>query len=219
MIKSNNFNVDKNGNMTCSNATMNNVTIKGNNMVYEPANEEYQSFKILNPIMKNISNTMSWYTNVINEGGTNKVTLYAEDDYDNCFITVENAINQTNIYPHAIDTPIINQTSRESVKKNIEEYKENALEIVNNSKIYDYNFKFEKDTDKKHKGFVIGDLGGNYATPEQVISKNGQGIDTYTMTSILWKAVQELNEKVEKQDKLIKLLLEKLNIREEDTNA
>lgn len=105
----------------------------------------------------------------------------------------------------------LTQTSKESVKKNIEEYKENALEIVNNSKIYDYNFKFEKDTDKKHKGFVIGDLGGNYAIPEQVISKNGQGIDTYTMTSILWKAVQELNEKVER--------LEKLNIRKEDTNA
>lgn len=104
----------------------------------------------------------------------------------------------------------LTQTSKESVKKNIEEYKENALEIVNNSKIYDYNFKFEKDIDKKHKGFVIGDLGGNYATPEQVISKNGQGIDTYTMTSILWKAVQELNEKVEKLEEII---------RKEDTNA
>ena len=33
--------------------------------------------------------------------------------------------------------------------------------------IYQYNYKFEEDTDKKHIGFVIGDEGGDYKTPEE----------------------------------------------------
>ena len=89
------------------------------------------------------------------------------------------------------------QTSRESLKKNIEDYIENALDIVNQSKIYTYNFKTENDDDKKHIGFVIPDEGGDYKTPNEVISANEKGIDTYTMTSILWKAVQEQQEIIE----------------------
>lgn len=86
--------------------------------------------------------------------------------------------------------------SNESLKKNITKYKENALEIVKNSEIYQYNFKIEKDTNKKHIGFVIGDLGGKYKTPIEVVSENNNGINTYNMTSILWKAVQELSKEL-----------------------
>lgn len=100
--------------------------------------------------------------------------------------------------------------SKESAKENIEKYTETATEIIKASDIYRYNFKREKDKHKKHIGFVIGDLGGNYKTPKEVISSSGEGIDSYTMTSILWKAVQELNEKVEKLEE---------KIREEDLDA
>ena len=100
------------------------------------------------------------------------------------------------------------QTSRESLKKNIEDYIENALDIVNQSKIYTYNFKTENDDDKKHIGFVIPDEGGDYKTPNEVISANEKGIDTYTMTSILWKAVQEQQEIIEQMQKEIKELKE-----------
>ena len=75
-----------------------------------------------------------------------------------------------------------------------------SLEKVKNSEVYIYNLKAEKDEENKHYGFVIGD---KYKTPKEVISKNGDGIDTYSMCSILWKAVQELTQKVESlEDKL-----------------
>lgn len=99
----------------------------------------------------------------------------------------------------------VTQRSKESVKKNIEKYLDNASDIVKNSEIYKYNFKSEDDTARKHIGFVIGNKGGNYKTPDEVVS-NGEGIDTYTMTSILWKAVQEQQEMIENLQKEIKEL-------------
>ena len=100
----------------------------------------------------------------------------------------------------------ITQGSLESLKKNIEKYTDNALDIIKDSEIYMYNFKTEKNTEKKHIGFVIGDLGGDYKTPKQVIAKDKSGIDTYDMTSILWKAIQEQQEQIEQMKKEIKQL-------------
>ena len=98
------------------------------------------------------------------------------------------------------------QTSKESKKKNIEKYENNCLDVIKNSEIYTYNFKTETDEDKKHIGFVIGDEGGSYKTPKEVISNNSEGIDTYSMTSILWKAVQEQQEIIEQMQNEIKEL-------------
>lgn len=103
--------------------------------------------------------------------------------------------NWTYIKPHNITTPSLTQTSLESIKKNISLYNEDVLELIKNAEIYSYNLKSEKDTDKKHIGFVIGN---KYKTPNQVIAQSGDGIDTYAMTSLLWKAVQELTEEIEK---------------------
>ena len=63
------------------------------------------------------------------------------------------------------------------------------------TELYSFNYKTESDEHKKHIGFVIGD---KYKTPQEVIAQSGDGIDSYTMTSILWKAVQELTEEIEK---------------------
>ena len=105
-----------------------------------------------------------------------------------------------------IITPTVTQTSKESTKKNIQKYGKNALDIVNNSDLYEYNYKFEKDTDKKHIGFIIGDEGGNYKTPNEVIAQSNEGIDNNNMTSILWKAVQEQQEIIDELKKEIKEL-------------
>ena len=42
-------------------------------------------------------------------------------------------------------------------------------------------------------GFVIGD---GYAVPEQVLNKDGNAINLYSMAALTWKAVQELNSKI-----------------------
>jgi hypothetical protein len=85
--------------------------------------------------------------------------------------------------------------SKEEYKTNITQYNQNALELIKNSNLYWYNYKKEENKEKKHIGFIIGK---DYKTPNEVISTNGDGIDLYSMTSVLWKAVQELNEKLEK---------------------
>ena len=107
------------------------------------------------------------------------------------------SVNRTSIQNGYINALEVYPQSRESIKKNIEKYNENATDIVKNSEIYTYNFKSEDDNDKKHIGFVIADAGGNYKTPEEVISRDREGISSYNMTSILWKAVQELQSEIE----------------------
>lgn len=122
---------------------------------------------------------------------------------DQIFMSIDgDDVNQTTITAEEITTPRVTQTSLESIKKNIEKTKINALKIINNSDIYTYNYKTEEDKDKKHFGFVIGD---NYNTPAEVIS-NGKGIETYTMSSIMWKAIQELSKKIDELNKEINKL-------------
>ena len=96
-----------------------------------------------------------------------------------------------------------NYDSKESIKKNIEKYNKNALNIIKNGEIYTYNFKIDKDSDKKYIGFIIPDEGGSYKTPIEVISNDNEGINVYNMTSIIWKAIQEQQEIIENLQKQI----------------
>lgn len=93
----------------------------------------------------------------------------------------------------------LTQTSKEEEKKNFEKL-ENALDIVKDVDIYEYNLKFEKDEDKKHIGFVIGDK-FNYR--KEITSSENDGVDIYSMVSVLWKAVQEQQEEIEELRKLV----------------
>lgn len=106
--------------------------------------------------------------------------------------------NETILTPDNITTPKLTQTSLESIKKNINKFTKDATAIINNSDIYEYNLKSDKDTDKKMIGFVIGE---NYKTPDEVIDKNGQAVELYSAIGILWKAVQELSARVEQLEK------------------
>lgn len=94
----------------------------------------------------------------------------------------------------------LTQTSKEEYKKNFEKL-ENALDIVKGTDIYKYNLKSEKETDKKHIGFVIGDK-FNYR--KEITSKENDGVDIYSMVSVLWKAVQEQQKEIEELKKVIK---------------
>lgn len=88
--------------------------------------------------------------------------------------------------------------SLESRKREIEEYKANALSIVKSNKIYSYLYNIEDDKANRHYGFVIPDKeDSKYKAPIECISAGGEGIDTYSMTAVLWKAVQELSAEIE----------------------
>lgn len=108
-------------------------------------------------------------------------------------ITVGDQSKQSIIRSDQITTPKLNQTSLESIKKNINKFTQNATDIINNSDIYEYNLKSDKDEEKKMIGFVIGD---NYKTPDEVISRDGQAVGLYSAIGILWKGFQEQEEEI-----------------------
>lgn len=200
IISSTNFNVDKNGNMNCNDATMNNGTL--NNVTINGGN--------LNLVGTETSPTVTitdLYNNTLEMYPQNFIMEY---DYFGEKVTnyiqkggyyVENGSSSTTVWYNGITTPTLTQTSLAESKKNFEKLQGNALETIKNIDIYKYNLKSEKDTDKKHIGFVIGD---NYKYSKEVTSIDNQGVDNYSFTSLCCKAIQELSQQVEELKKQLK---------------
>lgn len=206
IITSKNFNVDKDGNMKCNNATMNNISLNtatmkdskilGGNIkmwgvtnldgvrVFSDSsqNTEYMAYMVSNSIG-------------INEG-THRAAMLPDSI----------GVGESTMYEDHITTPYVTQTSLEENKKNFEKLQDNALETLKQIDIYKYNLKNEKDTDKKHIGFVIGD---NFNYSKEVTSLDNQGVDNYSFTSLCCKAIQELNTQVEELQKEIRELKKK----------
>ena len=122
---------------------------------------------------------------------------------NNAFIDLRTKGVNTEISSTGITTPKLIQTSTKSKKKNIKQLQVNALDLIKNSNICLYNLKGEKSGSKKHIGLVIGE---GYNCPDEVISEDGQGVEQYSMTSLAWKAIQELIE----ENQNLKQRIEKL---------
>lgn len=140
-------------------------------------------------------NSFSYYTS--NGMMTVAGGIYVRDVGDNTYRTVA-----TGSY---VRSPSIIQTSKEEDKKNFEKL-QNGLDIIKNTDIYKYNLKTEKDIDKKHIGFVIGK---DYKYAHEITAESeGQeiGVDTYSMVSVAYKAIQEQQEMIEQLQKEIKEL-------------
>lgn len=114
----------------------------------------------------------------------------------------QNYTSQTAINALGIITPKVTQTSKEENKKNFEKL-QNGLDIIKETDIYKYNLKSESDIAKKHIGFVIGD---NYNYSKEITSENNDGVDTYSMISVAYKAIQEQQELIEQLQNEIKEL-------------
>ena len=96
----------------------------------------------------------------------------------------------------------IEQISLKEKKKNFEKL-DKALDKVLATDIYKYNFKFEKDTNKKHIGLVIGD-GYNYS--KEITNNDNNAVDLYSMIAVAYKAIQEQQEEIEELKKEIEKL-------------
>lgn len=116
--------------------------------------------------------------------------------------------------------------SREEMKKNIQKYTEKAIEVVKNTDIYKFNYKTEKNTNKKCVGFIIGE---DYKYSKELTStdENGKeiGANLYSMISIAYKAIQEQQEQIEElqvkdkqKDKLIQDLIQRIETLEKEGN-
>lgn len=227
-ITSNNFSVDKYGNMSCSNANINgtitssNARITGGKLLLSGGSENDPVFQIsTNQGYTKIVGSYLWLNGEYSPAGI-RVAYNLSDGNSMASISSNSSggsisVGNGNIsnffevagYDNRVTIwgPVyansFNNNSKEKLKKNIELYDEKVLNLINNSDIYKFNYKTEKDEDKKHLGFIIGD---KYNTPSEVISQNGESIDTYSMISILWKAVQEQQEQIEQLQKEIKEL-------------
>lgn len=120
-------------------------------------------------------------------------------------ISKNSAGNKIVLDPDGITTPKLTQTSLAEQKKNFEKMQDGAVDVLKNIDIYKYNLKCEKDTDKKHIGFVIGD---KYNYSKEVTSLDNKGVDNYSFTSLCCKAIQELSQQVESLQNEIKILKE-----------
>lgn len=210
VISSNNFNVDENGNMTCTNAningsvTSNNVNVTGGKIKLTdvPADsQEYFSIQSSNGDNFSASSSRIWLNR-----GTGGSAIYMQGGYlDQAAINLNDKDgSSTNIYGNGIITPTLTQTSLEENKKNFEKLG-NALDIINQVDIYKYNLKSEKDTDKKHIGFVIGD---NYKYSKDLTSNKNDGADIYSLASCCLQAIKEQQVLIENMQKEISVLKE-----------
>lgn len=222
-IVSNNFNVDKNGNMTCSNANITN----GKVVLGSPLSSEGNS------VFKIYSGNNGPYTEIYPDS----LEIYEDNPYSRIFAGIydgnvsfqlmDKDDAETKGYPGAVNywgpngsggtyvgydkitTPTITQTSREESKKNFEKL-HNGLDIINNTEIYKYNLKSQADGDKKHIGFVIG-KDYKYSNEITALDNEGKevGVDTYSMISVAYKAIQEQQELIKQLQEKIKELEEK----------
>lgn len=217
-IASTNFSVDKNGNMSCNNASitggnlqitstednpkLNITSTDGNTTIFG------SGYKIQRNNINTVrfgatsSSTYGIYGRILVNGEANNrldMTTRNLRYYDaNNTETITLAGHDGYVYCYGVV-----QRSKEEYKKNIKKY-DKALDLIKNIDIYKYNFKNEADDDKKHIGFVIGE---NYKYPKEA-TINDEGVDVYAFTSICCKAIQEQQEQIEKMQKEINSLKE-----------
>ena len=171
-----------------------------------------------------ILDNISFYANAAGSNtfkiGNDKYCLFSDDGHVVCenincnqdiycwqYLTARKGIDCPEGYVSGI--AFINN-SKEQNKKNIEKFEKNAIEIIRNTDIYEFNYKTEKENAKKHVGFVIGD---NYNYGKEITAKDTEneeiGADIYSMISVAYKAIQEQQEIIESLKNEIKELKEK----------
>lgn len=204
IIKSNNFNVNKEGTINCTNANIQG-TIKANNG--NIGNFEINEKGFLTITEYGLRMTLNSNGLIFMNGnaivgsfqvfsGNTAVNLLRADGGSSA-LTVDD-----------ITARNYNNLSLESYKKNISKFKCNAIETIKKADIYTFNYKNEDDSHKKHIGFIIGK---NYSTPKEIVSNNKKSIDIYSFISLCCKAIQEQQEEIEKLKKKIEEMEEKIN--------
>ena len=207
-IASNNFSVDKNGNMSCTNANVSGTITSSNAIITGGKVNVSGQGSATDLVRVSELNDSSVFSYLQPSGagfvyGSMDNAIYVMAG-STSLIEVNDDNGSTTITGGYVRTPQVIQTSLEKEKKNFE-LLNNAIDILKQIDIYKYNLKKEKDTDKKHIGFVIGD---NFNYRKEVTSKNNDGADIYSFVSLCCKAIQEQQEQIEELKKQINKLKE-----------
>lgn len=206
-INSNNFSVDKDGNMTAKSGKIAGWNINNSSLSCKYTSNFSNLMLDLNGFLGRVTLNGNGFFQIVDQSNTGLFRILDENGNINQqssnLIRLSYGNYATEIGPTYVRSLSISQTSLAEHKKNFEKMQDNALEIIKNIDIYKYNLKNEKDTDKKHIGFVIGD---NYNYSKEVTSIDNQGVDNYSFTSLCCKAIQEQQEEIEELKKEIEKL-------------
>ena len=89
-------------------------------------------------------------------------------------------------------------SSRREWKKNIECYTGDALNKIMTTPVREYHLNEDDDRELKRIGFIYDEV------PYEMADIKGNGVELYSTTAILWKAVQELTVKVQELENQLK---------------
>lgn len=151
---------------------------------------------------------------------------YLSIDGDGSFTGYLTAHKGISCYDGYVSGKAFIDNSRVEMKKNIQKYNKKAIDVVKNTDIYEFNYKTDKNIDKKSIGFVIG---SNYKYSKDLtsIDEKGKeiGANLYSMTSVAYKAIQEQQEQIEElqakdkqKDELIQSLIQRIETLEKEVN-
>jgi hypothetical protein len=95
---------------------------------------------------------------------------------------------------------LVTTDSSEKFKTDIAIYDDSAVDLINHSRLYSYRYIGENGIPigKTKYGLVI-----ERECPKEVIDNSGDSIALYSMTSLAWKAIQELSEKLSRLEEKI----------------
>lgn len=87
---------------------------------------------------------------------------------------------------------LITSNSAEALKHDINIYNNSAIDLINSSVVYSYKYNHDGDNAPTKYGLVI-----ERECPKEVVDNSGDTICLYSMTSLAWKAIQEISQKIE----------------------
>ena len=207
--------------ITCGNVNMTNAGVFGG-IMFEDANT-HQNLLTITPEVSGDYGTISILNKISffkNQAGSNSLrvglegqanTLITDAGYISCedFYANSDIACSGNIkaYNHIYCNNGVEPFSLAEKKRDIEKYNNKALDEVLNTDIYYYNYKEDAKDIKRRVGAIIGE---DYKCSKEIVGTEGKGIDIYSMLSLSYKAIQEQQELIEKQNNTIKDLQDRI---------
>lgn len=166
--------------------------LRGNAVVYTGTNGYVgvdNEFRVVNIGLSGVYRNVragGYYGSFINTTATN---MYVGATGE---LRVTDPINKEAYKP--VKASAFNQSSSKFFKKSITDYKKNATDLINGTKVHEYWYnEDDENIDKKHIGIVVQEA------PMEVLNFNGgDSVDLYAMVSLLWKSNQELSARIKK---------------------
>ena len=206
--------------ITCGNINITNAGVFGG-VMFEDANT-HQNLLTIMPFSSGdnsitILDKISFYKN---SAGTNTLIIGLQSG-EHCMMTDDGYFSCREVYStgdiscsgnikafnHIYCNNGVEPFSLAEKKRDIEKYNNKALDEVLNTDIYYYNYKEDAKDIKRRVGAIIGK---DYKCSKEIIGTEGKGIDIYSMLSLSYKAIQEQQELIEKQNNTIKDLQDRI---------